>query len=298
LDMCSVNYTNHLYGDEPLKRAQRRDARFINTGMLATLTGAVVSDGLTDYQIVSGVGGQYNFVAQAHELEGGRSIICLHSTRVKNQKVSSNIVWDYSHATIPRHLRDIVATEYGAADLRGLSDRDVIAKMLCIADSRFQPKLLKQAKDSGKLEADFEIPKAFRNNFPTTITDSLGTRQLAQDLPYYPMGSDFLPEEMTLAIGLKLLNQREGKIHGLLPLLADGWKNRNQARSHFQYELKRMGLEKPDGLLTRFYRLLVVGALSKIEASCRPLTRLFSEQADSNSAHKTDAENTAVTNSS
>ena len=31
----------------------------------------------------------------------------------------SNIRWSYGHTTIPRHLRDMVVTEYGVADLRG-----------------------------------------------------------------------------------------------------------------------------------------------------------------------------------
>ena len=35
-----------------------------------------------------------------------------------NGRTTSNIVWSYGHTTIPRHLRDIVVTEYGVADLR------------------------------------------------------------------------------------------------------------------------------------------------------------------------------------
>ncbi|MBU3071249.1 hypothetical protein KOI40_15600 [Aestuariicella sp. G3-2] len=45
--MCSVSFTNHLNGDENLKREQRRHARYINSGMMVTLTGAVVSDALS-----------------------------------------------------------------------------------------------------------------------------------------------------------------------------------------------------------------------------------------------------------
>ena len=44
--------------------------------------------------------------------------------------------------TIPRHLRDVIVTEYGVADLRGKSDADVIAAMLAVADSRFQAELV------------------------------------------------------------------------------------------------------------------------------------------------------------
>jgi acyl-CoA hydrolase len=68
--------------------------------------------------------------------------------------------------TIPRHLRDIVVTEYGVADLRSKSDAEVIAAMLAVADSRFHGRLARQAKDAGKLARGFEIPGAHRKNFP------------------------------------------------------------------------------------------------------------------------------------
>src|SRR5689334_6194745 len=116
----------------------RRDARLINNAIMATLMGAVISDGLENGQVVSGVGGQYNFVAQAFALEGARSVPALEATRTTGAKVQSNIRWRYGHETVPRHLRDIIVTEYGIADLRGKSDADVIAAMLRVVDSRFQ----------------------------------------------------------------------------------------------------------------------------------------------------------------
>ena len=70
IQMMPVSFTNELYGDEDAKRRARVDARFVNNAMMATLMGAAVSDGLEDGQVVSGVGGQYNFVAQAFALAG------------------------------------------------------------------------------------------------------------------------------------------------------------------------------------------------------------------------------------
>ena len=106
--------------------------------MKATLFGAAASDGLEDGRVVSGVGGQYNFVAMAHELAGARSILLLRATREAGGAVESNIVFNYGHATIPRHLRDIVVTEYGIADLRGRTDAEVAGALIAIADRRFQ----------------------------------------------------------------------------------------------------------------------------------------------------------------
>src|ERR1700710_1656473 len=155
--MMPVSFTNQLYGDEETKRRARVDARFVNNAMMATLMGAVISDGLENGQVVRGVGGQYNFVAQAFALVGARSILTVEATRLEKAGSVSNIRWAYGHETIPRHLRDIIVTEYGVADLRGKSDADVIAAMLGVADSRFQNDLMRQAKDAGKLSSKFEI---------------------------------------------------------------------------------------------------------------------------------------------
>jgi acyl-CoA hydrolase len=179
IQMVPVSFTNQIYGDEEAKRQARIDARFVNNAMMATLMGAVISDGLDNGQVVSGVGGQYNFVAQAFALEGARSILTVESTRGSGSKAASNIRWSYGHTTIPRHLRDIIITEYGVADLRGKSDADVIAAMLAVSDSRFQNELMKQAKDAGKLPKAFEIPAAHRENYPERIVAAAQLLRLA-----------------------------------------------------------------------------------------------------------------------
>src|SRR5690606_41791502 len=60
--MTAISYVNSLLVDEPKKRRARTHARFVNTAMMATLDGAVISDGLEDGRVVSGVGGQHDFV--------------------------------------------------------------------------------------------------------------------------------------------------------------------------------------------------------------------------------------------
>jgi len=85
IQMMPVSFTNQLYGDEDIKRRARVDARFVNNAMMATLMGSVISDGLENGQVVSGVGGQYNFVAQAFELEGARSILTVEATGRKKR---------------------------------------------------------------------------------------------------------------------------------------------------------------------------------------------------------------------
>ncbi|MCB1739979.1 MAG: acetyl-CoA hydrolase, partial [Gammaproteobacteria bacterium] len=117
--MKPISFVNELYdsdtASEQTKRHDRQGARFINSAMMVTALGGVVSDTLEDAQVVSGVGGQYNFVAQAFALRDARSIIALNATRQHEGRCVSNIRWAHSSETIPRHLRDIVVTEYGVA---------------------------------------------------------------------------------------------------------------------------------------------------------------------------------------
>jgi Acetyl-CoA hydrolase/transferase C-terminal domain len=260
IQMMPVSFTNELYGDEDQKKRARVDARFVNNAMMATLMGAVVSDGLENGQVVSGVGGQYNFVAQAFALPGARSILTVEATRQAGRGLESNIRWSYGHETIPRHLRDIVVTEYGVADLRGKSDADVIAAMLQVADSRFQNELARQAKDAGKLPANFEISNAYRENYPQRIADALRPARQAGLLPSFPFGSDFTEVEQRLIPALQFLQEVQRAPRRLPALLWQGWTLRSEP---FEAEcLARLGLDKPSTWQERVYRALVRAALT------------------------------------
>src|SRR5712671_2090944 len=259
IQMMPVSFTNELYGDEDLKRRARIDARFVNNAMMATLMGAAISDGLENGQVVSGVGGQYNFVAQAFALRGARSILAVEATRQAGAKTQSNIRWAYGHQTIPRHLRDIFVTEYGVADVRGKSDADVIAAMLGIADSRFQAELARQAKDAGKLPKNFEIPAAYRENFPERIARALKPAREAGMLPSFPFGSDFTEVEQRLIPALQILQDAQRSPQRLAGLLWQGLTGRPDAAD--RECLARLGLDPPATLSERAYRALVSAAL-------------------------------------
>ncbi|HEY4204249.1 MAG TPA: acetyl-CoA hydrolase/transferase C-terminal domain-containing protein [Xanthobacteraceae bacterium] len=258
--MMPVSFTNQLYGDEDCKRRARVDARFVNNAMMATLMGAAISDGLENGQVVSGVGGQYNFVAQAFALEGARSILTLESTRQAGTKTESNIRWSYGHVTIPRHLRDIVVTEYGVADLLGKSDADVIAAMLSVTDSRFQPELMRQAKDAGKLPTNFEIAAAHRDNSPERIAAALKPARDAGPLPAFPFGSDFTDVEQRLIPALQVLSAAS---KSPLQLASLAWQGMTRPDVANTAPLARLGLDKPNTFSDRFYRALVGAALSR-----------------------------------
>ncbi len=264
IQMMPVSFTNQLYGGEEIKRRARVDARFVNNAMMATLMGAVISDGLENGQVVSGVGGQYNFVAQAFELEGGRSILTVEAARQQKSGSISNIRWNYGHETIPRHLRDIIITEYGVADLRGKSDADVIASMLQVSDSRFQNDLMRQAKDAGKLPKNYEIPAAHRENFSDRISAALKPAREAGLLPSFPFGTDFTETEQRLIPALQLLQDAQRTPLHLPGLLWQGFTHQPDAAD--QECLARLGLDRPMNLAERAYRALVTATLVRSKA--------------------------------
>lgn len=255
-NMTAISYINELYGDEALKRLQRRDARFINSAFTMTLMGAAVSDQLQDGRVLSGVGGQYNFVAQGHALADARSVLILRSWRESAGEVSSNIVWEYGHCTIPRHLRDIVITEYGIADLRGKSDAKVIEALLNISDSRFQPGLMEQAQKAGKLAKDFRLDPRFADNRPQRLQNIQARHRHL--FPEYPLGSDLSAQERDL---LRALNWLKSKFK-LSEILELGKAALDAPDPEaFPAHLERMGLEQPEGLREDLYQRFLLAGL-------------------------------------
>jgi acyl-CoA hydrolase len=241
--MTSISFTNTLDGDEALKREQRPHARFVNTAMIVTLLGAVSSDMLEDGRVVSGAGGQHDLVTMAQALDGARSIIAVRSTRNQDRRTISNIVWRYANATVPRHLRDVVVTEYGIAYLRGKSDRDCIAAMLDIADSRFQPTLRQQAQRAGKLE-NSAVRERRTPNTPERLSAALGAARRDGTLPAFPLGTEMTETEQTLAFALSALKSA-GTLDMLRTMLAG---LAPAATAEHTAALERMTLAQPTSL--------------------------------------------------
>jgi acyl-CoA hydrolase len=262
--MRAISFVNELYGHEwELKSAQRRHARFINTTMMVTGLGAAVSDALADGRVVSGVGGQYNFVAMAHALPDARSILCLRSTRSARGEPTSNIIWSYGHATIPRHLRDIVATEYGIADLRSKTDREVVEALIGITDARFQDDLVAAAKRAGKLPSDYAVPGEARENTPRKLAERFAPWRARGIFAELPFGSDFTYEEIGLAKALRHLQAATrtwpGRIRIILSALSTG-ADEPALRPY----LARMGMNAPKSARERLERKLLAAALRSV----------------------------------
>ena len=262
IDMTRIDFINQLYGRRPgeleLKRAQRRQASFMNTTMMVTLLGAAVSDGLDTGQVVSGVGGQYNFVAMAHALPDARSILMLRSTHEHKDGLKSSIVWSYGHATIPRHLKDLVITEYGVADLRGQVDAEVVKRLICIADSRFQAELVLAAQSHGKLEADWQVPEAHRHNLPATLDGLLHPWSEAGLLADFPFGTDLTADELHIVRALKRLKKAtQHPVELVMMALKAVWEGKEAPPAYLQ----RLGLDEANDFKKLFIRKLFAGNL-------------------------------------
>lgn len=258
IDMTRIDFINQLYGEGELKRAQRRKARFMNTTMVVTLLGAAASDALESGQVVSGVGGQYNFVAMSHALPDARLIMMLRATHDNKDGLKSSIVWNYGHTTIPRHLRDVVVTEYGIAELRGQSDGDVVKRLIAIADSRFQDELVKQAKAHGKLEAGYEVPQCYRQNLPEALEAKLHPWAEAGLLPDFPFGTDLTDEELHMVRAMKKMKHAGNHPSELLTMAVKSlWEGKEAPQAY----LERLGLADAHSFKDLLIRRLFSGSL-------------------------------------
>jgi acyl-CoA hydrolase len=262
INMTRVSFINNAHRDFEVKNRDRRHARFINNGMKATLLGAVVSDSLDSGRVVSGIGGQFDFVRQAFALDDARSIIMINSVREGSRGAESNIVWQHTQQTIPRHLRDIIVTEYGVADLRGKNDAEVIGAMLAVTDMRFQDDLIEQARHSGKLPKNFAPPPAWRRNRPESVTAALSDGLERGMLPAFPFGSDLTAIEQRLIPALERLKRASRSKLSVASLVLKGMVTGVPGYAEAEV-LERMDLHAPTGLKERFYHYLLRGALNE-----------------------------------
>jgi acyl-CoA hydrolase len=251
VDMTSVAEVNRVYQAFELERVQRRHARFLNVTMKATLLGSAVSDQLEHGAVVSGVGGQNEFVMMAHQLPEARSVLLFRATYKKGKEVFSNVHFEYPHCTIPRHMRDVFVTEYGVADLRGKTDQECVAAMLAISDSRFQDELCQAAKRGKKLPKDYVLPSAVRGNTPERLEKALSAAQHSGLLPRLPFGCDLSDRELRLAARLKALGSSIASWDGRAKLLGAVSKQlasrKNGHSDDLAFALAHMELDRPSG---------------------------------------------------
>lgn len=120
----------------------------INGAMAVDLSGQITADTIDGRQF-SGIGGHEDFVAGAALELSDRSLVCLPSVTGVDGQVVSRITPKLpagSIVTTPRHLVDVIITEYGVAELRGLTVRERARAIASIGHPDFRDDLLAQAE--------------------------------------------------------------------------------------------------------------------------------------------------------
>jgi len=150
-DREAVRFLPVEHVNSPEVVAANRLMRSINGALVLDLAGQVVADTLDGRQY-SGIGGHEDFVSGA-SLEGDdRSLVCLPATAEVDGVTRSRIVKRLaagSIVTTPRHQLDVVVTEYGAAEVSGLTVRDRAHALAAVAHPDFREALHDEADGIG-----------------------------------------------------------------------------------------------------------------------------------------------------
>ncbi|MBR0596936.1 acetyl-CoA hydrolase/transferase C-terminal domain-containing protein [Sinanaerobacter chloroacetimidivorans] len=140
-----VDYTNH-----PFISSKIDQLISINSAVEIDLAGQVCSESAGP-NIISGSGGQLDFVEGAYNSKGGKSFICLPSTFTdKAGKVHSRIKAMMTLGSVITDTRagvQFVVTEYGKVNLKGMSSWQRAEALISIAHPDFQEALIAEAKE-------------------------------------------------------------------------------------------------------------------------------------------------------
>lgn len=139
-----VDYTNH-----PFIASQIDQLISINSALEIDLAGQVCSE-TAGPSIISGSGGQLDFVEAAYNSKGGKSFICLPSTYTDKQGVVHSRIKPLmtlgSIITDTRTTVQYVVTEFGKVNLKGLSSWQRAEALISIAHPDFREGLITEAQ--------------------------------------------------------------------------------------------------------------------------------------------------------
>ncbi len=137
------------YTNDPFLIAQNERVVAINSAIEIDLTGQVVSDSVGD-RIVSGFGGQLDFMRGAARSRGGKPVIAISST-AKNGTVSRIVPRIRNGAGVVTTRADVhyVVTEYGVAYLHGKNVRQRAEALIEIAHPGYRAELSEHLREIG-----------------------------------------------------------------------------------------------------------------------------------------------------
>jgi acyl-CoA hydrolase len=148
----TIGFAPVQYVNDPSVIARNPRMVSINSALEVDLQGQIVADTMGPRQY-TGVGGHMDFVEGTSLSLEHASLICLQSTCTINGELKSRIIGDmtpHSVVTTPRHLTGVIVTEYGFADLRGLTVKERARAMVSIAHPQFRDELTAAAELLGR----------------------------------------------------------------------------------------------------------------------------------------------------
>lgn len=130
-----VAWTNH-----PFRIAQNPKVMAINSAVEVDLTGQICADSVGT-RIISGVGGQHDFMYGGSLSEGGMTFIAIPSLTEKGQSKINPVLAEGAGVVTTRHMVQNVVTEYGVAQLRGKSVAERARALIEIAHPKVREDL-------------------------------------------------------------------------------------------------------------------------------------------------------------
>lgn len=131
--------TEYTHNPHVLRRIERFTA--INSAVEVDLTGQVNAE-VVGGTYVGAVGGVGDFLRAAQASRGGVPIVALPSTAGAHSRIVTKLS---GPVTVPRSDACVIVTEYGIADLRGLSLAQRVPKMIAIAHPDHRERLAREA---------------------------------------------------------------------------------------------------------------------------------------------------------
>ncbi len=124
------------YTNNPAFVARHPNMVAMNMALMVDMSGQIASEGI-GHRMVSGVGGQFDFMIGTYYSKGGKGITLLYSSRtLKDGTLVSALVPELPPGTpvsVPRSFAQYVVTEYGIADLRYKTRRERALALIAIA---------------------------------------------------------------------------------------------------------------------------------------------------------------------
>jgi len=139
--MKDVAWTN-----DPFRIRQNPRVMAINSAVEVDLTGQVCADSVGT-RIISGVGGQHDFMYGGALSEGGKTFIAIPSMTAKGESKIKALLTPGAGVVTTRHMIQHIVTEYGVAHLRGRNLAERARALIEIAHPSVREDLERAARE-------------------------------------------------------------------------------------------------------------------------------------------------------